>query len=97
MDESALIERLEKSYAHHKEECEEHFLTRNRAVAVLWTAIVIMLGILGSSVAWALATTSSMSKLETLSNTQDTEIKNIRTTYSEIDKKLDRILLMRQP
>lgn len=97
MDESALIERLEKSYAHHREECQERFLTRNRAIAVLWTIVVVMLGVFGSSVAWALATTSSLSKLETLSTAQDTEIRNIKSTYSEIDKKLDRILLMRQP
>lgn len=83
-------------YLTHREECQNVFLTNKRAVHIMWAVIVVTLGVVGSSVAWALATTASLSRLESVSTTQADDINLLRATYASIDNKLDRLMLMRQ-
>jgi len=83
-------------YKNHREECENIFMTNKRALHIMWAVVIVALGVLGSSVAWALTTTTSLSRLEAVSTAQAADITLLKATYANIDVKLDKILIMRQ-
>jgi hypothetical protein len=76
----------EKKEFQPHEVCKYMFLSRSDFIKVVYVVGGIMLAGSVSAVTWALAQTSSTSSLTTT-------VSELKTNYSDIDQKLDRILL----
>ena len=72
--------------------CEEHYMTKASGIKVLWILAGLALTYLGSSVGWAFATSNAVTKVTTIVERHDAELKDATDTYKSIEKKLDLIL-----
>ena len=72
--------------------CSEVFLPRSMALRAMWCLIGLALTLVGSSVTYALTTSSQLTKLQVISDQNVQDIKEIKGMQARIDDKLDIIL-----
>jgi hypothetical protein len=77
--------------AYYSLHCTEVFLHKSAAMRALWALVGIGLTLLGSSVTWAFTTSAQLSRVATVVERQDEDIKALQATYRSIDLKLDAI------
>lgn len=81
----------EGSYEEHRQECCDIFLKITSYYKSIVSGVIILLGILSGSVAFALATTSQSSKQEVQLQNIDRRVIELEKKFDGIDTKLDKI------
>ena len=88
-------------HTHHREHdefkipqlCDEHFLTRNDFVKIVWALGTVFVIGASAAITYGLTNNSNIANLQTTVATQKDQISELRGEFMSIDAKLDRILL----
>lgn len=73
-------------------QCEDHFVTQKRLNFIAIWVFGIALSLMGTSIAWALATSTSMATAAEVNSRQTEDIKVLQTEWNSIESKLDALL-----
>lgn len=78
-------------YDAHRKECEEIFMKTSNYYKSIVSGVIILIGILGGSVVFAISSTSQSSKQEVQLQNIDKRVETIENKFDDIDGKLDKI------
>jgi len=72
--------------------CANVFLPKDNAIKALWAFLAVMLTLVGSSVTYAITTSSQLSRVTILSEQASRDIVDLKGSQRGIDEKLTAIL-----
>lgn len=75
----------------YRKECEEIFMKTSNYYKSVISGVLVLIGILGGSVAFAISSTSQSSKQEVQVQNIDKRVEVIENKFEGIDGKLDKI------
>jgi hypothetical protein len=86
------LKQLERRGEWCKIHCQEVFLARTTAMKALWLVVGVALTLVGSSITYALSTSSSLARLETVTARQSVDISHLQAKYDLIDVNIKLVL-----
>ena len=86
-DHEKIEETINTNHQKQMQYCEEHFLVKDSAMKAFWSIVVVMLGLIGTGVGWALNENTIVSKnsVSIEQNTKDiSDLKGIHMTMDTV-------------
>ena len=83
---------INEKHKNQSELCGNIFMKKQTFLGAIWPGVAIAITIIASSIAWALTTSSNVSKIDTMVNSHGEKIKDIEAKFDNIDTKLNKLI-----